>query len=424
MMYNFQSEKYKTMLMCDNDGIPLLLPNIYLHSLSKNRQVYKLTWVDGSGKRRIKDAELNKETLSKKNITDCFYELRKFLLWLESYSVNSTSISISTHHNLPEEILNYYINNVLILERNTSEKMVEKAVSGLTYYYNFLAFNGLTNIKEICVKNDNKSIARENTKRRNVIKYLSPRMRAELYANARNLRVECTLRAGGECGLRTQENMGLLLNDFKVGGKSYSGMKSFFKEIDVETKLNERLGKQKQEFKYWLQGKYSKGRRNGVGGLSRWIYIPRDVMLRFKLYYETERPKCGEDSLFITDPISGVVHGIREYQGTRDFKDTRALVIDKQQQGFLPDYLHTLEEDHKYHILRHSYGTDKFHDAVEEDGLELENVTHLSRPYLLVAELLGHETRGKDAPTTTRKYIRSVKEKLDQEKSYLECANG
>jgi hypothetical protein len=423
-MYNFQSEKYKTILLCNDDGIPLLLPNIYLHSLNKNRQVYKLTWVDGSGKRRIKDAELNKVTLSKTKITDCFYELKKFLLWLESYSENSPSISLSIHHNLPEEILNYYINSVLILERNTSEKMVEKAVSGLTYYYNYLAFNGFTNIKDISVKNENKSIARDNTKRRNVIKYLSPRMRAELYANAKSLRVECTLRAGGECGLRTQENMGLLLNDFKVGGKSYLGMKSFFKEIEKELKLNVRLDKQKQEFKYWLQGKYTKGRRYGVGGISRWIYIPRDVMLRFKLYYETERPECAEDSLLLTDPASRTVHGIKEYQGTRDFKDTRALVIDKQQQGLLPDYLHILEEDHKYHILRHSFGTDKFHEAVEEDGLELENVTHLSRPYLLVAELLGHETQGKDAPTTTRKYIRSVKEKLDQEKSYLECSNG
>ena len=82
MMYNFQSEKYKTKMMCDDDGIPLLLPNLYLHSLYKNRQVYKLTWVDGSGKRRIKDAELNKVTLSKTKITECFYELRKFLLWL------------------------------------------------------------------------------------------------------------------------------------------------------------------------------------------------------------------------------------------------------------------------------------------------------------------------------------------------------
>lgn len=423
-MHSFQSEKYKTKLMCDNDGIPLLLPNIYLHSLYKNRQAYKLTWVDGSGKRRIKDVELNKVTLSKTKITECFYELRKFLLWLEIYSESSPSISLITHHNLPEEILNHYINNVLIMERNTSEKMVEKAVSGLTYYYNYLAFNGFTNIKEIRVKDDKKSIARDSTKRRNVIKYLSPRLRAEIYANAKILRVECILRAGGECGLRTRENMGLLLNDFRVGGQSYSGMKSFFKEIDIELKLNTRLDKQKQEFKYWLQGKYTKGRKNGVGGISRWIYIPRDVMLRFKLYYETERPDCAEDSLFLTDPQSRIVNGIKKYQGTRDFKDTRASVIDRQKQGLLTTYLHKLDEKHTYHILRHSYGTDKFHDAVEEDGLELENVTHLSRPYLLVAELLGHETQGKDALTTTRKYIRSVKEKLDQENSYLEYSNG
>lgn len=423
-MYNFQSEKYKTMMMCDYDGIPLLLPNLYLHSLYKNKQAYKLTWIDGSGKRRIKEAELNKVTLSNQTITKCFYELRKFLLWLEAYSENTSSISLTTHHNLPEEVLNYYINDVLIFERNTSKKMVEQAVSGLTYYYNYLAFNGFTNIKDIHVKNDNKTVARENTKRRNVIKYLSPRMRAEVYANAKSLRVECILRAGGECGLRTQENMGLLLNDFKVGGQTYSGMKSFFKELDIETKFGKSEGQQKQEFKYWLQGKYTKGRKGGVGGISRWIYIPRDVMLRFKLYYEIERPESSGDSLFLTDPQSRIIHGIREYQATRDFKETRNLVIDKQQQELLPDYLHILEDKHTYHILRHSFGTDKFHEAVEEDGLELENVTHLSRPYLLVAELLGHESEGKDAPKTTRKYIRSVKAKLDQEKSYLRCSNG
>lgn len=424
MIHSFQSIKNKSMMMCDCDGIPLLLPNFYLHSLYNHKIIYRLKWIDGSGKRRIKESELHKATLSNIKINECFYELRKFLKWLEIYSENTSSISLATHHNLLEEVLNYYINDVLILERNTSEKMVEKAISSLTYYYNYLAFNGFTNLKEIGFKNGNKAIARDNTNRRNVIQYLSPRMRAELYANASSLRVECILRAGGECGLRTKENMGLLLNNFKVGTQSYPGMRSFFKEIDIETNLNKRVDQQKQEFKYWLQGKYSKSRRNGIGGLSRWIYIPRDAMLRFKLYYETERPESSEYSLFLTDPQSGGVHGIREYQGTRDFEATRGLVIDKQQRGLLPDYLHILEAKHTYHILRHSYGTDKFHDAVEVDGLELENVTHLSRPYLLVAELLGHETEGIRALTTTRKYIRSVKAMLDQEKSLLRCSNG
>ncbi|NMP32678.1 site-specific integrase [Thalassotalea sp. M1531] len=423
-MYYFKSEKYKTMMMCDHNGTPLLLPNLYLHSLHKNKTAYKLTWNDNSGKRRIKGAELTRVTLSDRKIKDCFYELRKFLDWLEVYSKNTSSISLSTHHNLPEDILNYYINEVLILKRNTSEKMVEKAVSGLKYYYNYLAYNGFTNIKEIRVKNDNKAIARDNTNRRNVIQYLSPRMRAELYANANSLRVECILRAGGECGLRTKENMGLLVNDFKVGSKSYVGMKSFFREIDHESKLKKSEVQKRQEFKYWLQGKYSKSRRGGIGGISRWIYIPRDLMLRFKLYYETERPECSDESLFLTDPQSRVVHGVRENQGTRDFAVTRDLVIEKQQQKLLPDYLHLLEDKHSYHILRHSYGTDKFHDAVEDEGLELENVTHLSRPYLLVAELLGHETKGKDAPKTTQKYIRSVKAKLDQDASFMRCCDG
>ncbi|MCF2950379.1 hypothetical protein L0668_19880 [Paraglaciecola aquimarina] len=422
-MYHFRSEKYKTMMICDFDGIPLVLPNLYLYSLKKNKSAYKLAWIDSSEKRRIKGAELNKVMLSDSKIEDCFYELRKFLLWIKTYLEKTHSISLENHHNLPEEILNYYINDFLIGERNSSEKMVEKAVNGLRYYYNYLAFVGLTNLKEINVKSDYKALARDNTKRRNVVQYLSPRMRAELYANANNLRTECTLRAGGECGLRTMENMGFLLSDFKVGNTTYSGMKSFFDLIDTEERLNLREKEKTQKFDYWLQGKYSKGRRGGIGGKSRWIYIPRDVMLRFKLYNEIERPESLEDSLFLTDPQSRVIHGIQEYQGTRDFKAARNLVIEKQQLGLLPDYLHLLEEKHTYHILRHSFGTDKFHDAVDEDGLDLENITHMCRPYLLVAELLGHETEGLGAPTTTRKYIRSVKSKLDQEQSYLRCSN-
>jgi len=201
-------------------------------------------------------------------------------------------------------------------------------------------------------------------------------------------------------------------------------MKSFFNEIDTDERLKKSEEEKTHEFRYWLQGRYSKGRRGGIGGISRWIYIPRDVILRFKLYYETERPESLEDSLFLTDPQSRIVHGIKEYQGTRDFKKARELVIDKQQQGLLPDYLHLLEDNHTYHILRHSYGTDKFYDAVEDDALELESITHMCRPYLLVAELLGHETDGKDAPKTTRTYIRSVKSKLDQEQSYLEGRSG
>lgn len=405
-MHNFQSEKFKSMLFCDQRGVPLIMPNIFLLSLNNKRNVYKPKWLETQDQRRLKNVELITERISPKTITECSYELRKFLVWLTEFSDGKSHISVANHHNLPVQILNFYINQVLVLDRKISEKMLDKAVNSLSHYYNYLAYHGFTSFKKIEIENENRGIARENTRKRNVVKYLSARLRAEMYANSHTLREECLLKAGGECGLRTKENMGFLLNDFKVGVTIYQGMVSLFAMLEQEK------FKDKQDFKYWLQGKYSKGRRNGLGGKSRWIFIPRDVLERFKLYFEIERPDCDHNSLFVTTSSNGAFGPIREYQATRDFKAVKERVIEKQRLGLFPSYMDRLEDEHTYHILRHSFGTDKFHEVSEENGLQIENVTHMDKPYLVVAELLGHETDGLEAPQTTRKYIRSAQEKI------------
>ncbi len=410
-MYHFMSVKFKTMMFCDQQGVPLVMPNIFLYALNKKKNVYKHKWLDSQDQRRIKNVELIPQRVTLKTITNCCYELRKFLLWLSDFSESKRHISVENHHNLPEEILNYYINDVLIEERQTSEKMVDLAVSSLSHYYNYLAYHGFTSFKKIEVKGDNRGKARDNTRKRNVVLYLSAKLRAELYANSNNLREECLLRAGGECGLRSKENVGFLIDDFKVGTTVYQGMKSLFKMLDQENLSD------KQDFKYWLRGKYSKSRKNGLGGKSRWIYIPRDTLERFKLYFETERPDCEHKSLFATTSSNSKFGPIREYQATRDFKAVRTIVIGKQKLGLFPRYMDLLEKAHTYHVLRHSFGTDKFYEVAEENGLQIENVTHMDKPYLVVAELLGHETDGIAAPQTTRQYIRSVKEKIRQEKN-------
>lgn len=63
--------------------------------------------------------------------------------------------------------------------------------------------------------------------------------------------------------------------------------------------------------------------------------------------------------------------------------------------------------------MRHSFGTDTFYDAAQENGMKIDDITHMSQPYLATARLLGHATTGKEPPKTTRDYIRSCHVKIN-----------
>lgn len=407
-MYHFQSQKFKTTLFCNEQGVPFVLPNLFLYSLNKNKRVYNLKWIKPNDRNGITETVMDSEIIGLATIEKHSGELRKFLSWLSTFSKGKTHVSVDKSHNIPEEILNHYINQVLIIDRRTSENMVKRAVNCLTHFYNFIAYHGFSNLKNIAIHHSNRALAKHNTHKRNVTLYLSNRMRAEFFANAKCLREECLLRAGAECGLRSKENVGFVLNDFKLGNTVYSGMKTLFAELS-DSSLDEQ-----REFKFLLQGKFSKGHKNGGGGISRWLYMPRHLLEKFKLYLDTERPSSEADTLFLTASSNGYHQPIKSYQGTRDFKAVKERILEKQRLGLLPQNMELLEEEQSSHILRHSFGTDKFHQIIEERGLILDNVTHMDLPYLRVAELLGHSVTGDKAPTTTRRYIRSVKLKLNQ----------
>lgn len=413
-MHHFFSKKFNAMLIHDDEGKPILMPCLFLKSLYKDTKVYVLTWSQKGTKQRIKESKLTPKSISKKKIDNYFYELNKFLIWLEQYSKDKKSISIANHHNLPSEVINYYLNDELVINKSKSFKMVELARCALQYYYNYLAYFGFSDLKFLDIEKNNLKYSRQNTKPRNAIKYLTSALRAKIYENAKNLRQECLLKLGAECGLRAGECTGILLNNFKIGNKVFKGVKSFFDTLDEEKNVSEE--DHVQEFEYLLQGKFSKG-SNGKGGKSRIIYISRDVMLRLKKYYEEERPAHESDCLFLTNSKNGVIGPIKHYQATRDFEDVRDIVIEKQNLGLFPDNLDRLETDHTYHILRHSFGTDKFCEACDKAGMRVEDVTYMSQPYCSVAELLGHSTCGQYGPKTTAKYIHSAQLKLAYEKS-------
>lgn len=401
-MYHFKSKKFNSILFCNDEGIPLVMPSIFSHSLHSKRLKYRLAYID-KGNRRIKKAELVSKNISKTTIYKIINELNNFLLWLEQYSLDKKHISLELHHNLPDEVLNHYINQVIIVEKSKSKPMAIKALNALRAYYNYLAYNGFTSIKIINIEPDNLSIAIENTKHRGIVKYFSEGLRAQIYANAKNLRDESIFRAGGTCGVRAKENIGFLLKDFKAGGNLYKGLDSLFDEMKANPN--------QQFFEFYLQGKYSKS-INGQGGLSRMLYIPKVTLECFKKYKDKERPECEIDNLFVTDPSSGHLKEISVKCVERAFDDVRSTIMEKQEMQLLPDYLDCLQLEHTYHILRHSFGTDTFYDAVQENGMKIDDVTHMSQPYFVTARLLGHATTGKEPPKTTRGYIRSCHVKI------------
>jgi len=410
-MYKFYSKVYNSDLICINDGTPLVLPNLFLLSLNHNWTYFLLVQEvedRGIAKYVFKEKEVSENTI--KQWIGC---LMAFLEWLESYTRNKKYITFDNHHNLPSEILNYYLNDHMVGELQKSNLMLQKSKSALEAYYNYLANKGFTDIKRLWIKPEFKREAIANTQSRRAEKYLSYGIRNVILQYAANRQERCLMLMGSRCGLRTMENQGLLLNNFKAGKKPYNGLLSLFNEMKNDEAEPEEL--QKQEFKFWLQGKYSKGKGSGIGGESRWIYIPRDVLQEMYGYYVYERPNCSFDSFFVTNPKNNTVLPIRAGHATRKFSEIRETIIEKQTEGLLPEHLEILEIGNTYHNLRHSFGTDQFFEACERMQVNFEQVTDTHPAYLHVARLLGHSIGDKYAPKTTATYIHSCYAKLSIE---------
>jgi len=77
---------------------------------------------------------------------------------------------------------------------------------------------------------------------------------------------------------------------------------------------------------------------------------------------------------------------------------------------------YNIHKDHSYHVMRHSFGTDKFYEYAKDVGCEIDSITANSAVMIQVAKLLGHSLEGKDKGfKVTRDYIRSTKDKITME---------
>ncbi len=186
------------------------------------------------------------------------------------------------------------------------------------------------------------------------------------------------MRMGYEVGLRTSELMGL-----RVSKKS--GLLTLFEQLD-----NNHFSHVDQ-FKYWLQGRYTKGSK------SRWIYFDRSLLLDMKRYFETERQwlidqtDSNESSFFLRTDQRFIGTGIGEEQGSRVFKK-------RAKAAGLNPLLH-------FHDLRHTFATELFHaELAGPDGRETRSE---SAALIVVAQRLGHAIgRNGQAPSVTAVYIR------------------
>lgn len=403
-MLEIQSKKYEAPLFIKDDLSPVLLPSFFSHSLKLNQTIYELERV--VGKKGFVTQKLVTKQIKKDQVVALLDKLNNFLSWLETYSLSSSEVSLESHHNLSNKILNFYINEVLVEKLGKSEGVIKKHLSALRAYYNYLANAGFTNVKNIVMEASFQERARENTKVRTAVKYMTPELRSILYKNTSSIRDELLLKTAGEVGLRTKENLGILVNDFEVGKKIHKGMLSLFKEMRDNPSQN--------EFKFYLQGKYTKAPRNGFGK-PRYIFFTRELLCRMNEYYEDERPDSDSNHFFLNTDTVFYGHPISKKRASKVFESVRETVIEKQRTLSLPPDGQQLEEDHTHHVLRHSFGTDKFYFLSDAHGMAVDNVTPTSLVYLTVAKLMGHNAADKHAPKTTKSYIRSCNIKKDFE---------
>lgn len=377
----------------------LLLPTFFSMAVNRTGVIWKRVKRDdenGFSQTLYKEEEVTETTIA--NITN---KLERFLNWVIEYSQSSEYVSLDNHHNLPENLLNHYINDVLIEERKSGQHSIDHHLMALRDYYNYLSITGFTDAKDIRVKPRLKATIKRNTNQRTAVKYLTPELRSILYKHTNSIKDELLLRTGGELGLRSKENTGLLLSDFQIGAKRYSGFLSLFSQLESNP--------EQRGFNYYLKGQFTKAPRgSGGGGKGRILYIHRTLLERFKEYYDRERPDSASDTLLVSNAFGNKGAPVAENAASRAFTEAKKKVLEKQINNQLPPQGQALEEDHTHHVLRHSFGTDKFYDACKQYRVQIDDVTPTSGVYLHVAALMGHNAVGDKAPVTTKTYIRSA----------------
>jgi integrase len=387
----------------DDDSL-ILIPSLYslflLYHLSHYKQI-DIELENGTNQTKLVKCDISEATAEQ-----YISHLDRFLRYLHKSDQEKPNQNwLMLNHNLLEDIINHYINDIFIEQEKGSRTAATMCVSALTSYYNYLTKVGLTRYKSLSIWAGNKDTAQKNTKRREAIKYIPQSTRNALLRQCTNLRDKLILRCGAEVGTRTKEVPGFYLKDFEYGQKTRKGLLTLFNEMEDNP--------DKTVFEYYLPGKNSKG-KPGKGGESRTLYIEVELLQEMQDYYLEERPESEYNTFFLKVDKSTYAEPIPDTQASSIFKQMKnKLLLMQEQDNSLTYKIHI---DHVYHIMRHSFGTDKFYQIAKDVGCAIDSITASSTVMIQIAELMGHSLEGKDKGfKVTRGYIRSTKQKMTME---------
>ena len=305
-------------------------------------------------------------------------------------------------HHRANELLNYYINDYLVWEESKGYTTVNDSKVALTYYYNFLQHYGfIEKAPRIFIRPRLRIAAKQNAKISTCPKYLTPKLRNLLYKQADSLRDEILLRTGAELGLRSSENLGLRLSDQTINRTVYPGLLSLFGDMEAEPG--------KESFDYYLSFAFVKGAESY--GVSRVLKIHRSLLAKMKRYYDHNRPESKEECLFLNESHNAFGEAISKSKGTAVFRYVKEKVLQLQADGLVEGDIQKIHPEHRYHILRHSFGTDLWYDTFTELGGKPASINKMTDINLnvwdVVSERMGHNKTGQGVSTVTRGYVQS-----------------
>jgi integrase len=372
--------KQVTVILDDSERL-VFLPLLWSIHLSATQSVFSIERRFYQKSRAIKsnpkhDANLNESDISEKTASDYIKYVYHFLYYLNQESKKSQLPSVHNTELLNSKTINKYLNQ--ILPKTLKGNSLKCHQSAITAYSNFLSSLNLKEPLTTRIYPKTLQYIAEHQTHQNKISYVSRIERHLMLQNCTNDRDRLLLRMGYEVGLRTEENLGLILSSHNAKKKSHKGLIELFSELESSPN--------KYSFAYTLNGKFTKG------GRTRLIYFDRELLTAMKSYYENERKGIvnlsGHDSnqLFIRSDPSGIGKPISNSQASTTFRKMKNKVTSMNQ--FL-----------SYHDLRHTFATELYHQ--ELNSAEGNETRSESAALLAVQQRLGHSNID-----STKRYIR------------------
>ncbi len=382
----------ETFLISDGEGIPIYYPTLFSQHLFENNFFYKAKKVKNQDNEY--EEVIEERAIDNKRSKVFVKKVVNYLDWLQRKIEQGEipNITIHQHTQVPENLINKYVNEYLVDELGEGGSSVTNTIDALNAYYTSIAVLGVSKAKTIRLGKNRQKAVKNNIKRNRAYKYLSRDTRSALLRQCKTKCETLVLEFGLQNGLRTMELTRLFMDDFKYNGEIYPGFLSLIKELKSTDST---------QFKYYLT--------LAKGEVSRYITISRELLQKCKDYCDEERLDHKKaKTLFVTHDNNTKGSEISREFGSNIFKRVRDRLIQVN-----PKYSFLAlgkTEKNSYHHCRHTFATEKFYELL--NGRDHHSVNEGDDAIIGVAKLLGHKLNHRNMLNVTRRYIRGVDEML------------